>query len=429
MTINNEAMRLPFSRHGMMRNFVALLIFLFPSLIATTHDGGSAIYTLLLLLGIIWGRCWTELESQEKRLLLGFVFVFVIATFSLVNTADMHEGGKALERFFRVAMAVPIYLLFRRYGFMFGRELGLGAIVGSVVMALQAWYQVDYKGSVLASGAYHKIVFGDLAVLWGSVAIVFSLTLLKGWWKLIGFAAACFAMYASLLSLTRGSWLFIPVLALVLGWVYWHRLMRVNRGVVIAGLIAVVGLGALVWNSEQFQEGVEHGMQDLESFAKNPSGSTSWGIRINLWRNSFILLSEHPILGSGLGDFQNDMKEMVEDGRSWSPAVANYGHAHSIYIDALAKMGILGFVTMVITMLILPFWVFVRELPNLTDAIGRFYAIGGLVVIAAFATFGLTEGLWSRNPFVNTYVITVVVLLAGLVNHKARQKAQSEVVT
>jgi len=418
MTNNNEAAGLSLSRQDWIRYFVMGLVFLFPVVIATTDGGGSAIYTLLLLTGLAFGRKWSALQSWEKQLLWGFVAVFAVATLSLINTADLHEGGKALERFLRVAMAVPIYLLFRRYGFMFGPALAYGAIVGSLVMAVQGWYQVDIKGYALASGAYHKIIFGDLAVLWGAIAITYSLNCLNGWWRLSGFVAAGFAMYASLLSLTRGSWLFIPVFGLVLLWSYWHRLVRVRREVLIGGLVLLVAAVGLVWQSDRFQEGLERGVHDLETFAKDPATRSSWGTRINLWRNSFIILNEHPIIGSGLGDFQNDMKAMVEDGRSWSPYVAEYGHAHSIYIDALAKMGTLGFLAMVITMLLIPFRAFARGMSQTMDKTARFYAIGGVVALAAFATFGLTEGLWSRNPFVNSYVVCVVVFLAGLANHR-----------
>ena len=122
------------------------------------------------------------------------------------------------------------------------------------------------------------------------------------------------------------------------------------------------------------------------------------------------------MLGTGVGDFQADMQRMVEDGRSLNPYVAQFGHAHSIYFDTLAKGGGLGFVVTVTGLLLIPFIIFVKGVRRAERPEERFYAIGGVLLIAAFATFGVSEGLWARNPFVNTYVISLVVFLAGMAN-------------
>ncbi|MEN8169034.1 MAG: O-antigen ligase family protein [Pseudomonadota bacterium] len=403
---------------------IRALVFLFPITVATT-GWGSEIFLLLVAPALYYGRGWSMLSQWEKRLLLGYVAVFVVMSLSMLNAEELREGGKALERYLRFVLLIPVYLMFRRYGFTFGRELALGAVVAAMLMLGQALYQVEWQGMPIAEGYYHKIVFGDLAVWWAAVTTLFAVTIVRSWKLRLALVVVVFmALYASLLSQTRGAWLFVPVFPVILIWAQWGHVKAMRKWVVAGGL---AGLGLLVivgTQSEQLKGGFERGINELEVFVKHPEAETSWGIRLNLWRNSLLLLKETPLLGTGVGDFQADMKRMVEDGRSWNKYVANYNHAHSIYIDTLVKGGVLGFVVMVTSFLLLPFIAFVRVVRSAEQPRERFYAVGGVLLIAAFATFGLSEGLWSRNPFVNTYVICLVVFMAGMVN--SRKKADAE---
>ena len=93
---------------------LTVLAFLFPLVVATTDGGGSYVYVGLLLLSLVYGRGWSALDSWEKRVLLGFSAGFLAMLLSMLNTADLHEGGKWIERYLRLALTLPIYLMFRR---------------------------------------------------------------------------------------------------------------------------------------------------------------------------------------------------------------------------------------------------------------------------------------------------------------------------
>ncbi|GAB4295918.1 MAG: hypothetical protein Kow0096_13050 [Thiohalomonadaceae bacterium] len=396
---------------------LAVLVFLFPVVVATTDGGGSYVYTLLVLPALYFGRNWREISLLEKRILLGFVIAFVAMALSLFNTEDMREGIKFLERYLRIALLFPIYLMLRRYGFRLGHALGWGAALATLVMAGQAWYQVSVLDEGIASGYYHKIVFGDLAILWGALVAVFSLTLLRGrFGAVLAAVSGSAALYASILSHTRGSWLFVLIFLAVLLWIYRKRIASSSQALLGVAAALLVLAAAGLWQGDRFVHGIERGVKDIKIFMKNPRAGTSWGIRLNLWRNTLLLAQEHPLLGAGLGDFHQEMRDMAADKRSWSRAVADYGHAHSIYFDALANGGLVGLTATVVAYLLLPLVAFGRGLRNAITPEQRFYAMGGLVTVLAFATFGLSEALWARNPFVNTYVVCIAVMLAGMVS-------------
>ena len=402
---------------------LSALVFLFPPLVATTDGGGSSIGAILLLLAFVYGRGWRELSAAERKVMLWFCAGLAAMALSMVNTehAHLYEGAKYLDRYLRFALIAPIYLMFRRTRITFGRELAYGAAVATVVMAIQAWYQVDMRHDISASGYYHKIVFGDLAVLWGVVAVVFGLMLLHGWRRAaVVLVAAVASLYASILSDTRGSWLFVLVFLVVLA-VFSFRNVRFDRrrwaGVAAA---MVVLAGVLVWQWPRVSGGVGAGFDNLHTFMSKPADDTSWGIRLNLWRNTLILVKAHPLLGVGLGDFHAEMRRMAADGESWSKGVADYGHAHSIYFDPLANGGLIGLFATFTGILLMPFLLFRQLLKEARTPEVRFYALGGLLTVLAFATFGLSEALWHRNPFVNTYIVSIVVFLSGAVAAQRR---------
>lgn len=399
---------------------VKILVFLFPVLVATA-GAGSYILFLLVLPALFYGRGWSSLHGWERRLLWGYAIAFLVISLSLINAEELREGLKALDRYFRIALIIPLYLMFRRMGWSMGRELALGAMVAGFVMLGQAIYQVEWLLLPSAIGHYHKIIFGDLAVLWAAVVALFAMIAVKHPFARLLFAVSVVAaIYASLLSQARGGWLFIPPFIVVLLWLQCGRL-RLRRGWVIMALL-IVAVGAM--QVEQVNRGVMQGIDDLQLYAANPAAGSSWGDRLNLWRNSLLLLQDHPLLGTGLGDFQVDMERLVKDGIARNRRIVAFTHAHSIYFDTLAKGGILGFLATVTAYLILPFLAFWRGLRGVDEPWQRFYALGGVMFIAAFATFGLSEGLWTRNAFVNTYVICLVVFMAGMVN--SREQAESE---
>ncbi len=402
---------------------VPLAVFTFPITVASVENAGSSIGLLLLLAGLAFGRQWNTLTPREKPVLVGFVVLLIVMGLSLVNSANLEFGLQRLERFVRIAAFVPIYLMLRRFDVSVGRAFVYGAIVAGFVMAIQAGYQVatDHKRAI---GAYHEIVFGDLAMLVAVLALLGTVYLANTRIKqLVFIASASAAIYASVLSGTRGAWILLPILGVFLLWL--HR-ARLNRRVWAGVTAVVVLLGFAAASTDTVRIRLELGTSDLHSFIADPSVKTSWGIRLNLWRNSLLIVKDAPLLGTGLGDFQREMIAMKKDQRSLNRHVTKFGHAHSIYFDALATSGILGFTALVIALFYLPFRYFHRYWSEAADPAVRFYSLGGMTSLVAFAVFGISEGWLARNPFVVSYVMCVLVFMSALANTIARGSCHRE---
>ena len=387
-------------------------------------NGGSTVYTLLGLPALIYGwREWKNTSPQQRWWMLSLLALFVLVVLSLFYTAELENGAKKIERYFRLASMGLIYLLLRRLQVEAGRVFLLGVGVAAITLGGQALYEIHVLNLGWSTGAYHKIVFGDMAVLSIAVLLAAMLTVAgRGWHYLLLSLCIGLALYASLMSFTRASWLLLPVLGVVVLFLFRRSVNKrlwVILGVLLIG--AVVALG--VMQPQRLKHGIAQGVNDLQLFMQNPGASSSWGDRLNMWRNSLIIWGQNPFLGTGLGDFNHDSRQLVEQGISYSRHIVQYGHAHSIYFDALATLGAVGLLLLIIALVVLPWRLFSRYWYRVKEPWLRFYALAGLLTVFCFAFFGLTEGWTSRNPFVNPYIVYIAVFASALY---LREKSEAD---
>lgn len=413
---NDTGLLAQFTDSSWPQRIVLLLAALFPVVSVSIHSGGSILYTLLVLPALVYA--WPErkhLTLAEKRWLLAYLLLFAIAALSLFYAADLKVGVEKLERYLRLATLGLVYLFLRRMNVEAGRFFLLAVVAAAFSLAVQAWYQIHIQHRGIAVGLYHKIVFGDMAMLGVTIMLAAMLTVASRPWHFIVMGLAMVAaVYASLMSATRGSWLLLPVVVMVLAWLYRGKVSR--RGWIAAAVVVALLAGALaLWQPRVIMAPMERGIQGIHTYLKDPTKATSWGARLEMWGNSIKIWGENPWLGTGVGDFQHDSKALVAEGLSENRLVAeHYGHAHSIYFDALASIGGVGLLVLVLALFVLPWRHFSRHWREAATPWTRFYALSGLLTVVAFAEFGLTEGWTSRNPFVNPYIIYVAVFAASL---------------
>jgi len=399
-----------------LRRTVLLLVFLFPLLAVSVKNGGSVVYALLFILSLgslsNTRQIWAQLDPWEQRFLLGLVLFFIWLLITLINTDDFSSAGRKLERFVRLLMLIPIYVMLRRFGLNLVNTFILGAVAGCFLLLGQSLVFHLVMGHPVVNGVYHKIVLGDTAVL--LAALVTAALLLQPhekWQYLLGVLAAVAGLYVSVLSQTRGAWLLLPVLIVLWIWLYRSKITAKTL-VTVLGLVLVAVTALAIWTQASVSRGIEAGINDLKVYQKDPSVETSLGARLNMWRDSLTLFKQNPILGAGLGDFKRDRLELMDQGKA-IPAYG-YGHAHSIYFHALATSGLIGLLILLLSIIGLPFWVFYRGWRQAQDGDARLAAFGGLTVVVAFAVFGLSEGWLARNPFMNIYAVTLLVFMSSL---------------
>ena len=391
------------------------LVFVFPMVAGTILSGASTVHGVLLVLGLLLGwPAWRLLEQEEKRLFVAFTVFCGLAGLSLAYTADIENGYIRFERYAYFLLFAPLYLILRRAQTGTALSMLAGCVVAGFVMSAQGVYDIWVKGIPVAYGPYDKIVFGDIAavaaVTAAAGALLLPLTVALRIAILAGGLAALFA--STFLAQQRGAWVFLALAVPLVTWLYRERM---SARIWIAGALTIaLGAGALVvWPENKVTQGLSAGMADLKLYAADPHSTSSWGDRINTWKAATVIWQANPLLGTGIGDFQHDAQQVLASGQT--TLVNVYGHAHSIFFDTLATLGVVGLITLLICLFYLPFRYFYAGWKLAEgDAHLAFYCLTGMLAILAFAAFGLSEGWLSRNPMVKSYLVWLAVFMSSV---------------
>ncbi len=393
------------------------LIFLLPVTMATVEHAASTIFSLLCLMGLFLGWSeWKNLQPRERHVMYACLAFFAAATLSLVNADDMPKSISRLERLLRFAGIVPVYLLLRQLKLDAVKYFQWGVIVaGPVVM----WSAIVDVENGRADGAYNAILFGDFTMLIAILALVIAVVYReRRWLLLLALVSMGGALYASVMSLTRGSWLAFPVAVMV---VMAHFLYassdrrQLVRRLMLSGLLFVAATFALMSNTT-VSERMVAAEQNLMQFADGGDGNTPVGERLLMWQISYDMWKKNPILGSGLGDYLLDMQQVMAAGKT--TLVTVYGEAHSIFFEFLATTGLVGLVTMLLALVILPLHAFVIAYFTRTHDPLSFVPIAGALLVLTFAIFGIGQNWAGRSSISSVYVVMLALFLVPISKSK-----------
>ena len=392
--------------------FIAGLIFLLPVTMATVEHSASTIFGLLFLMGLVWGWPeWKNLQADERHVLYAGLIFFAAATLSLMNSDDMSKSISRLERLLRFVGVVPIYLLLRQLKLDALKYLQWGVVVAGPVVL---WSSIVDIENGRADGAYNAILFGNFTILIAVFSLAIAIICRKQrWLLLLALISMAGALYASVMSLTRGSWLAFPVAALV---VLAHFLYTSNnrrdrlKRFFLATLLLAGGLFVATNSTIVHDRMVEAG-RNLVQFASGGDGNTAVGERLLMWEISYDIWQKNPMIGSGLGDYFTDMKQIMAAGET--TLITAYGEAHSIYFEFLATTGLLGLITMLLALIVLPLRFFTAAYVSRRDDMHLFAPVAGVLLVLTFAVFGIGQNWAGRSSISSVYVVLLALLMVS----------------
>ncbi|MCS6764621.1 MAG: O-antigen ligase family protein [Candidatus Protistobacter heckmanni] len=342
--------------------------------------------------------------TEPRCLCLAFAGVFVL---HLLNYALQGLPLAQLDRPSRFLLALawlPIVLLLRpRAAFLW-----TGAAAGALVLLAVALQQM-YLGDVYRPNTYHFIVFGDTAILLGLLSLA-GVGQLRAWWKRLLLLTGLVAGVAvSVVSQSRGGWAAL-LLAFLPLWVIF-RIGACAKLLISAALIAVLTAGVVFFPHSPVGARIREVGSDIQAY-QDGMRNTSIGIRFELWRASWLVFSEHPMLGLGEHSYAAAVREKMA-GRGLDDK-NDYSHAHNDVIDAAAKRGLVGVAALLLAYLA-PLLFFARRWREAAagDAEDeQLFAATGMVVVLAYILFGLTEVMFIRQVGTAFYA-NLVAILAG----------------
>ncbi len=407
------------------------LVLLVPALALTSPVGGPAIVYLsgLIALTALAANAIKHYEPMNFRALwpVGLVLLLPLLCLALTSMVRGVWSNSELEKLLRFALAVPVLWLLLRAPQQWLKQIQwsilAGALAGSgiLIVAMTYWG----RGSVVdIGGRYNAVAFANMTLLFGSMSL-----LSIGWgalsrWpraetalKILAFALS---VWATWLSLTRSSWMLLPILAVVflLGLRGWSTRHKGYCALAVSVVLIVSAVG--IWN---FSSRMQSVATELQGFSTSADRDTSFGIRLQLWHASLLMFQKSPVVGVGPSNFRNELLELQKHGVVSKEVVEGYGEPHNDLLAALSGYGLLGLLS-ILALYLVPAVVFLRRLAS-DDRVIRIGAQMGLLFCLGYCAFSLTEMMFRNMRSVPTYSLIVVALIALTAPRSADARRQA----
>ena len=355
---------------------------------------GMEIPLLAMLLGALASEAWSPAPRAGLERMAWFIFLSVLFYF-LMDTAA-NPQFRLLERGVLVIMTWPVALMSLLSVYL--QYTGWWKQVGST----QVMPPFPFRfGSIVG----HANIYMGLVNLCAPVALVMFISTRSRVYRIIsGLWLVTYAVTVPFSS-SRGGWLGLAAWALALGvlWVAdngrWSRVAAwlrrrwpIATGLGVAAL-AVLAVAALKFYNVFAGANPTHGF----GFALNREGI--WGPAIQIWQSS-------PWIGSGLGQLSQRFMTIVPAfPTGWYAA-----HAHSVPLQILAEMGLVGFIPF-IALTITAVALLVRGYRH-TPPAERMWSAASIAALAGVFVHGIFEE-FSGFPLFITIVMLHLAMVAG----------------
>ncbi|MEA3238311.1 MAG: Wzy polymerase domain-containing protein, partial [Candidatus Bipolaricaulota bacterium] len=158
------------------------------------------------------------------------------------------------------------------------------------------------------------------------------------------------------------------------------------------------------------------------AWAHNAGKTRSWD-----WWVGWEMFKDHPLLGVGMGNYKLDFIQYkatflaTPQGAAYSFYIPRAAQAHNDYVQVVAEMGILGIITLLSLLILLPLFFWIRLRRN-TDESDRFDLIllgSGVVVFLVHALFSFPAHLPASSL---VFVLTLGIASAPAYGEHAIRK-------
>ena len=399
---------------------ISLVVFIMFALCLLVPGGHSIGPTVLLLssLALLLPKRWRpafplqlKVNAHDRWLALAFLTYFLVL---LAEIIWFHLKFRELDKPSRFLLAIPVLFFLIRTP---PRVVWLwrGIVVGALCAGTFAIYQKLWLGHERANGFLYPIEFGDLSMLLGVLCMMGMAwgqeQPRRGYWISTMALGAAMGIGASLLSGSRGGWVGLPLICLVIMRSY-ARFMSLKQWL---GVIASVVICAVTVISIP-ETGVTHRVHqiylDVKDYQKG-NHDTSLGARFDLWRMANYMYGHRPIFGYGTYGFV-EMRNTIHDKFGYGQGVIDQDlqSAHNEYLDAAAKRGSIG-VLALLGVYLVPLALFSRYRKS-RDMTMRSLAMGGAMIPICFMDFGMSQVLFTHNDAVMVYPYAIAVFWACL---------------
>jgi putative inorganic carbon (hco3(-)) transporter len=405
-------------------------------------DLGQVFFFLALAGWLARGLAQRRLSLSENQLLVPLGLYIAVGLFSMLPAASLEEGLKEILKWVEIAVALVIFLSEAQRGRL--RWIVATILVAGLTQAVIGVWEYQFRGIgpvhfQLPGGQYRAYgtfeqpnpYAGFLGLIWPVAAgLAWGLApqvlrkiraRVRGWgWSGASFAvmatAALIMVFGLYISASRGAWLGVAAAVLVMA-LFLSR--RLSIGVSLVALALAAGWG--LWQAGLLPASLTSRLASVADFV-NVSDVRGINIsdanfslveRLAHWQAGVAMAEEHPWLGVGLGNYATAYPAVRL--LNWPNAL---GHAHNIYLNALAETGAAGLTAYAL----LWAWVIALTIRVLNRAVGyeRGLALGLLGAWTHLCAHQIVDNLYVNN--IHFLVAGLLALLVYLSQGKARAR-------
>lgn len=337
---------------------------------------------------------------------------------SLAATFTYHGifDGRELEKKLGLALALPIFWLLLQlaperlrhlqWGYLAGAGLGAGMVITLVSI-------LGFDRSVFSHTGIqvNAVSYANLLMLLGLASLVslgWTLSCNEKLEMAAKLAVGALALYATLITETRSSWLAIPAFAVLLP-ISMGKHLRL-RWIFPGMLVAAAGLALFIWLEPTLNARLMAGVNDLTTFRQNPD--TSLGIRLQLWNAAWHMFQQEPWFGIGNpAAFHRFLDAYALSGQVTPFVAENFGEPHNDYLAALSMYGLPGLLALLLAYTV-PAIYFIQRLQQHPPTAIRVPACLGLLWCLSYMVFSLPEHMFRDTRIFPLYSVMIVAFLA-----------------
>ncbi len=235
------------------------------------------------------------------------------------------------------------------------------------------------------------------------------------WWRYVSGVAILGIIISVILSQTRSAWLAtaaIIIVSLVLVIIYspvnrkgWIKASAI--GVVVS--IAIAYLFIATGKDELSSSLTQRAGSLVNASSDTANSSTNISERIKIWKKTMLVIKDHPVTGTGPGNWKIVVPSYGTTGMSWAGGMYVPDRVHNVYLQTASETGIPG------AILYVALWAFVVAMgikvllrPQPEDR-----KIIVILMLAGLAAFAI-DNLFSFSPERIEHTL-YVLLMAGII--------------
>lgn len=356
----------------------------------TVRSGASSIAFIVFLFSCFYlykykNKTIIKLDKLEKIWLYSVILLNIVVLLSSYENASLDLSS--IDSLTRFLFAIPVFFLVRRIGIDLQAIL-MGASIGAILMGIYAYYQTVILGLYSSQGIVDHNYFGQLSLLLTFISFCgfayYQDTKQLKWLFLL---ASLIGLYAILTSGSRGVWIAIPAIAILMFKYNVFKVSIFKKNSILIILIVLIST-AYFSNAFNVKDRVDDIINETVDYFQSSKVRGSAGLRLEMWRASLIITKNTYGLGSGVDGYAMGVESLIKQGVI-SPAIRGAHEPHNYYLKILVGQGIFGMILLFL-FLFIPIKIFFSNIKHPNKNI-KLNAILGIGIIIAYMDFMLSN--------------------------------------